>query len=149
MNHFEFGFFDELEKIATNKDDVASSIEYLSKKYKGASRGYIGELANQRVQFRRKTRGQLEPKTTDPRFRDPRHRFDVSIPDPNVPGGRLVANRDQRTKFIERIKNRNSETMDYMKAPSRAELGVTPFGVLNSYGGRLIRPTLKRGIAVK
>ena len=152
MNHFEYGFFDELEKIATNKAEVASWRDYLRRRYpelKGASRGYLGGIANTRAQFRLGTTGRLEEPTTDPRFHSRNFRFDVSIPDPNVPGGRLVANSEQRTKFIERIKNRNREAIDYMKAPSRAELGVTPFGVLNSYGGRHIRPTLKRGIAVK
>ena len=135
MNHFEYGFFDELEKIATNKAEVASWRDYLRRKYpelKGASRGYLGGIANTRAQRSLGTTGRLEEPTTDPRFHSRNFRFDVSIPKPGQPGKRLVANREQRTKYLSRLDNPlsgHNVWRDNMTAPKRAKYGDKPFGL--------------------
>jgi len=136
MNHFEYGFFDELEKIATNKAEVADWRGYLIRRYpelKGASRGYIGGIANTRAQRDLGTTGKLEGPPKDPRFNDPNFRFRVSVPDPKVPGRRLVANREERTKFLNRAEDNrlgvHSVFLDNMTAPKRAKLGVKPIGL--------------------
>ena len=137
MNHFEFGFFDELEKIATNKAEVADWRKYIINAHpelKGAPRGYIGGHANRMAQRSLGTTGQLEGRLNDPRFNnEPGFRFKVSVPDPKVPGGRLVANGAQRNKFLDRIDSTNLSStrvfLDNLTAPKRAKLGVWPYGL--------------------
>lgn len=129
MNHFKFGFFDELEKIATDKDLVGYYKQYFKDQYPGMASGAIGELATRHAQGENMTRGRLETPTTDPRFHSNNFRFDVSIPKPGQPGARIVANRDQRTKFLNRTRNLRTTSFDYMTAPSRAKYGVQPVGL--------------------
>jgi len=50
MNHFEYGFFDELEKIATDKDLVAAHKKQIQNQFKGISSGEAGREATKRVQ---------------------------------------------------------------------------------------------------
>lgn len=135
MNSFEYGFFSELEKTATNKDEVAQWRSYLAKMYpelKGASRGYIGGIANMRAQRALGTSGTSERPTTDPRFHSDNFRFDISIPKPGQPGKRIVANREQRQKYLSRGDSPLSPAnviRDNMTAPKRAKYGEKPFGL--------------------
>ena len=138
MNHFEYGFFDELEKIATNKDEVAKMMEYYKREYPGASRRQIGEAATERVQFKNRTKGRLENSTlpisvlsnkNHPRFHSDAARFDVSIPKPGQPGQRIGTNSEQRAKFWERSRRRQSLDHIFRTAPSRAKYGVKPVGL--------------------
>ena len=94
MHHFEYGFFNELEKIATNKDKVAWWKKAFQKDYPGASRAIIGELATGMVQ-------RMSPGAADlvgPGI--------VTIPKPGAPGERVVANPEITAKFIKRIPNK-------------------------------------------
>jgi len=73
MNHFEFGFFDELEKIATNKDEVADSRKwskffdelYKRNKLKQYSKRELGDMATRSAQARRLTTSRLNPDTVN------------------------------------------------------------------------------------
>ena len=50
MNHFEFGFFDELEKIATDRKLVAATKRMIQQEHKGVSSDEAGREATRRVQ---------------------------------------------------------------------------------------------------
>lgn len=50
MNHFEYGFLDEFEKIATNKALVAEWAKWFRKQFPGASKGDIGRMAMMEAQ---------------------------------------------------------------------------------------------------
>ena len=71
MNYFEFGFFDELEKIATNKDAVRNSREntkfwdkvHKSNWSKQLSKRELGDMATRSAQAQRRTTSRLNPDT--------------------------------------------------------------------------------------
>jgi hypothetical protein len=50
MNTFEFAFFDELQKLATDRGAVASARKRLEKQYPNASKADIGQAATREAQ---------------------------------------------------------------------------------------------------
>lgn len=117
MNHFEYGFFNELEKIATDRDAVAERMAGYRRMYPNASRADIGARATGLTQFARGTASRLSSENpSDPRFSKDNARrslFNTTIPIPGVTQlgenvdqdgqPRQVANREQREKKVSRL----------------------------------------------
>lgn len=134
MNHFEFGFFDELEKIATDPAVVAKHMEIYRQKFPHASKGELGASATRAAQAELGTSGRRENMPSDPRFayEDGGIRFGVSIPDKDRPGQRVVANREQRNEFRSRLLSPSSfgrMKQKYMPFKARQSVNLAPYGL--------------------
>jgi len=101
MRPLYLGFFDELEKLATDKDEVNFWKKYYRRWYKGASRRMTGEAANHQAQLNYQTRGRkINP--GDPGYEP--GVFNITIPKPGKPKERIVGTREQADKRQARIR---------------------------------------------
>lgn len=117
MNHFEFGFFDELEKIATNKALVAENKAFFKGLYPKASRSAIGQRATSFSQYQMGTDSRLsKTPPADPRFNSTL--FDMTIP---IPGKTKVGRGVDQNTQPRRVVNRAQLNKIFSRAGALAD----------------------------
>lgn len=109
MNHFEYGFFDELQKFATDSRTV-NSLKAINRKYKKYSRDDAGRAATRTAQ--------RLWKTTYP-FQSAVQNF------PNDPAGNLTVMRNQANREAGGVE----DTYKYLPFPIRHRMGLKAFGL--------------------
>jgi len=146
MNAFEFGFFDELEKIATNKDEVKSAkkdIRFWDRRgyTKQYSKREIGDLATRMVQERMRSTSRLKP-GTERRWDEAGNRIPPVHEVPGVGSNKgyggyyaALSTPEAEKKFYERMARRENLGKKYQTYREHRQLyGMLPGAQMKPYG---------------
>lgn len=133
MNSFEFGFFSELEKIATDPRAVNAMKKHIQDEFKGIARGEAGQRANQIVQALNRTRsrfhsdikdGTVSPRKALPGLPGSERPVKIMTPNASRKGTYIPATEDIESKVLDRMANAGATRLSdkFMPAGERIQI---------------------------